>query len=103
MQQTENRKDWACNSRENDWTCNFHENDWICDFRENDWICNLHELDCSDEMIMQVISLVKNHDMEKAAELLRRHKRILLDQLHHSENRVDLLDFLLYQLRKAKN
>lgn len=69
----------------------------------NDWICNLHELNCSDEMISQIVNLVQANDMDRACELLRQHKRVLLDELHNSENKVDLLDFLLYQMKKAKN
>ena len=69
----------------------------------NDWIRNLHELGCSDEMTMQIVNLVQANDMNRATELLRQYKRVLLDELHNSENKVDLLDFLLYQLRKAKN
>ena len=68
----------------------------------NDWIRNLHELGCNDEMTMQIVNLVQANDMERVTELLRRHKKVLLDELHDSENKVDLLDFLLYQLKKAK-
>lgn len=68
----------------------------------NDWIRNLHELGCNDEMTMQIVNLVQANDMDRVTELLRRHKRVLLDELHDSENKVDLLDFLLYQLKKAK-
>lgn len=68
----------------------------------NDWLCNLQELECSDEMTMQIVDFVQNNDVNKAAELLRRHKRVLLDELHNAENKVDLLDFLLYQLKKQK-
>ena len=68
-----------------------------------DWIRDLHELGCGDEVTMQIVNLVQANDMDRAAELLRQHKRILLDELHNSENKVDLLDFLLYQLKKAKN
>ncbi|MCM1159921.1 MAG: hypothetical protein NC412_01750 [Roseburia sp.] len=68
----------------------------------NDWLCNLRELGCSDEMTMQIVDFVQNNDVNKATELLRRHKRVLLDELHNAENKVDLLDFLLYQLKKQK-
>lgn len=68
----------------------------------NDWLCNLQELECSDEMTMQIVDFVQNNDANKAAELLRRHKRVLLKELHNAENKVDLLDFLLYQLKKQK-
>lgn len=68
----------------------------------NDWIRNLHELGCSEEMTMQIVNLVQADDRNRATELLWRHKRVLLDELHNWENKVDLLDFLLYQLRKTK-
>lgn len=68
----------------------------------DDWIRNLRELGCSDEVTMQIVNLVQANDMDRATELLRRHKRVLLDELHTSENKVDLLDFLLYQLKKTK-
>ena len=69
----------------------------------NDWLRNLHELGCSDEMARQIVTLVQGNDGNRAAELLRRHRRVLLDELHNSQNKVDLLDFLLFQLKKAKN
>lgn len=68
----------------------------------NDWIRNLYELGCNNEMTMQIVKLVQANDMDKATELLWRYKKVLLDELHNSENKVDLLDFLLYQLKKAK-
>ena len=69
----------------------------------NDWIRNLNELGCSNEMTIEIANFVKTNNMDDAAKLLRQHKRLLLDELHKSENKVDLLDFLLYQLKKAKN
>ncbi|MBD5544539.1 MAG: hypothetical protein HDR01_09930 [Lachnospiraceae bacterium] len=68
----------------------------------NEWIRHLHELGCNDEMTMQIVNLVQANDIDRVTELLRQHKRVLLDELHDSENKVDLLDFLLYQLKKAK-
>lgn len=69
----------------------------------DDWIRNLHVLGCSEETTMRIVSLVQANDMERATELLRRHKSALLDELHDSENKVDILDFLLYQLKKANS
>lgn len=68
----------------------------------DDWVRNLHELGCSEEITMQIVNYVQVNDMNGVTELLRRHKKILLEELHNSENKVDLLDFLLYQLKKAK-
>lgn len=66
-----------------------------------DWIYSLKELDCGKEWTAQVVEAVGTHRTDLASELLRRQKRILLEQLHESERRVDLADFLLYRLKKG--
>ena len=69
---------------------------------KNDWIRSLHELGFNDEITMRIVNLVQADDAEQAAELLRRQKKGLLEELHNSENKVDLLDFLIYQLKKER-
>ena len=66
----------------------------------NDWMHNLKELDCDDQMAAQVIEAVTTGNTDLASTLLRRQKRTLLEALHLSEKKVDLADFLLYQLKK---
>lgn len=68
----------------------------------DDWIRSLYEVGFSHDMTVQIVSLVQDNDVDKATELLRRHKRGLLEELHNSENKVDLLDFLLYQLKDCQ-
>ncbi|MCM1185135.1 MAG: hypothetical protein NC251_02375 [Lachnoclostridium sp.] len=68
----------------------------------NDWMHSLHELGFNDEITMQIVNLVQADDAEQAEELLRRQKKGLLEELHNSENKVDLLDFLIYQLKKER-
>lgn len=68
----------------------------------NDWMCSLRELGFNDEITLQIVNLVQADDTERAAELLRRQKKGLLEELHNSENKVDLLDFLIYQLKKCE-
>ncbi|MCM1326494.1 MAG: hypothetical protein NC094_04710 [Bacteroidales bacterium] len=67
----------------------------------NDWMHSLRELGFNDEITLQIVNLVQADDTERAAELLRQQKKGLLEELHNSENKVDLLDFLLYQLKKC--
>ena len=54
-----------------------------------DYQNSLRELGCSAELTDAVM------------QLLRRHKHLLLAELHRTEQKVDLLDFLLYQLKNA--
>lgn len=61
----------------------------------------LQELGCSAELTAGVIHLLRSGDTPNAFLLLRRHKRLLLAELHRAERKVDLLDFLLYQLKNA--
>lgn len=68
----------------------------------NDWMRNLHELGFNDEAAIRIVSLIQADDTKQAAELLGRQKKGLLEELHHSENKVDLLDFLIYQLKKER-
>lgn len=70
--------------------------------RPEDWADSLHELDCDEELAGQIVRLVEAREYERAAELLRRHKRTLLTELHCCESKVDLADFLLYQLKQAR-
>ena len=65
-----------------------------------DYQNSLRELGCSTELTVAVMQLLRSGDTKNAA-LLRRHKHLLLAELHRTEQKVDLLDFLLYQLKNA--
>ena len=64
-----------------------------------DYQNSLRELGCSAELTDAVMQLLRSGDTQ--ALLLRRHKHLLLAELHRTEQKVDLLDFLLYQLKNA--
>ena len=66
-----------------------------------DWTRHLRELECDEEMTLQFLDAVNTQNADLAASLLRRRKRTLLESLHASEKKVDLADFLLYQLKKS--
>ena len=68
-----------------------------------DYQNSLRELGCSAELTDTVMQLLRSGDTQNAALLLRRHKHkhLLLAELHRTEQKVDLLDFLLYQLKNA--
>lgn len=66
-----------------------------------DYQNSLRELGCSTELADTVMQLLRSGDTQNAALLLRRHKHLLLVELHRTEQKVDLLDFLLYQLKNT--
>ncbi len=69
----------------------------------DEWIRSLRQLGCSEELTAQIARQLEACQLDKASELLRRHKIQLLNELHNSEQKVDLLDFLLYQIKKLQN
>ena len=50
-------------------------------------------------MANEIMNLLQSGQTESAAALLRRHKTQLLAELHAAGEKIDLLDFLLYQLK----
>ena len=66
-----------------------------------DYQNSLRELGCSTELTVAVMQLLRSGDTQNAALLLRRHKHLLLAELHRTDQKVDLLDFLLYQLKNT--
>ena len=69
----------------------------------DDWENSLCELGCAREMKTQLMEMLQEQNLEGVFLILRRYKRTLLEELHASEKRVDLLDFLLYELKLQKN
>lgn len=67
-----------------------------------DLIQRLCELGCDKKQAEQITKFVQSGDNETAHLLLRRHRKLLMEDLHKSERRVDDLDFLLYQISKNK-
>lgn len=65
-----------------------------------EWNAALQELGFRPEETAQIIKLLESGQADQAVLLLRRRKKVLLDGLHSSEKKIDLLDFLLYQLKK---
>lgn len=66
-----------------------------------DYQNSLRELGRSAELTDTVMQLLRSGDTQNAVLLLRHHKHLLLTELHRTEQKVDLLDFLLYQLKNA--
>lgn len=67
-----------------------------------DFESSLYETGCSTQETAEFIKLLQSGKHQNAALLLRRHKQLLLAELHRTEHKIDLLDFLLYQLKNAE-
>lgn len=68
-----------------------------------DFNASLHELGLNSKTIAEITTLLQNGDTATAAIILRHYKQQLLSNLHKAGQKVDLLDFLLYQIKNFKN
>lgn len=62
----------------------------------------LIDIDCTDEQITVVLDLLKCREEYRIEKILRKRKKVLLELLHDTERKVDLADYLIYQLRKNR-
>ncbi|PWM78297.1 MAG: hypothetical protein DBY32_06355 [Phascolarctobacterium sp.] len=65
----------------------------------SDYARELQELGCTGETAAEILNLLRQNQYEAASALLKRHKQQLLAELHNAGQKVDLLDFLLYQIK----
>ncbi len=63
---------------------------------------NLKDAGCTSEMVERFMELQDRNDKEQQFRLLSNHRKHLLEKLHRDEKRIDCLDYLLYQMEKAK-
>lgn len=65
-----------------------------------DYQNSLRELGCSAELTDTVMQLLRSGDTKNAALLLRRHKHLLLAELHRTEQKVDPAGFFALPAKK---
>ena len=65
-----------------------------------DWTRDLRRLGCGPELTARILQAIERQDPQSAAALLRQRRQDLLEELHRAGDRVDLLDFLLYTLKR---
>lgn len=63
-------------------------------------IQNLEDAGCDRETAERFITLEGTGDTQEQLKLLSIHRKRLLDRIHSEENRIDCLDYLVYQLQK---
>ena len=63
---------------------------------------NLEDAGCDAKTVEQFLALLEGDNTAEQLALLSRHRKRLLDDLHREERRIDCLDYLVYQIQKAK-
>lgn len=64
---------------------------------------NLKDAGCAPEMVKQFFALAeRGADRERMA-LLKKHRAELLDEVHAGQDRIECLDYLIYQIQKRQN
>ena len=63
---------------------------------------NLVDAGCGPEIVRQCMALARKQDQAELMRVLSRHRRTLLDTFHQSEKQIDCLDYLVYEMQKAK-
>lgn len=58
---------------------------------------------CSREKITDICRLYDAEQMQEVMRMLRKHRCLLMNELHKSQEKVDCLDYLVRQLDKSKD
>ena len=63
---------------------------------------NLKDAGCNAEMIARFFELHNTGNRHEQLQLVFSHREDLLQKLHKSQNRLDCLDYLIYDIKKHK-
>lgn len=63
---------------------------------------NLQDAGCDECMIQKCIRYAEQERTKDVLCLLRKHKSVLLEKIHNSQDELDCLDFLIFQLKKSE-
>ena len=66
-------------------------------------IQNLKDAGCGNEMIERFMELGAEGNIREQFDLLARHRRRLLERVHAEEEKINCLDYLVYQMQKKKS
>ncbi len=70
------------------------------EYKEEDIIQNLKDSGCGAETIEAFVENLHQEKYSEGLKLLAAHRRILLDELHKEQKRIDCLDYLVYKMKK---
>lgn len=63
---------------------------------------NLRDAGCDEACICEFMEDMNQNKEAEGMKVLHRHRSKLLDAMHREQKRIDCLDYLIYQMRKAK-
>ena len=72
-----------------------------CD-SEKTVIQNLRDAGCDEQTIAAYLDCIMNGRETESLRLLKKQRSLLLDAVHREERKIDCLDYLMYQMQKAK-
>lgn len=61
---------------------------------------NLLDAGCENETIAAIMEDFREEKISEGLKLLAVHRRLLLDNLHKEQKRIDCLDYLVYKMKK---
>lgn len=61
---------------------------------------NLQDAGCDNETIKEFFELLSKNEMDKIFKLLAKYRETLLKTLHDNQKEIDILDYLILDLRK---
>lgn len=70
------------------------------DLKEESIIQNLRDSGCGEDFIKAFVEALRGQKISEGLKLLEAHRRVLLDELHKEQKRIDCLDYLVYKMRK---
>ena len=68
--------------------------------RKKSLIQNLKDTGCDEKIVNEFIFLLNNNQTDKIFILLSNYRKSLLELLHKNQKEIDILDFLINDLRK---
>lgn len=60
---------------------------------------NLKDAGCNPEILQQCMALALDRNISELLNLLAKHRKHLLDQVHIHHKEIDCLDYLIYSLK----
>lgn len=67
---------------------------------EKEIVQNLIDAGCEQNLIAEFIEFFRQKNISKDLKLLAAHRRLLLDNIHREQKRIDCLDYLVYKMTK---
>lgn len=74
----------------------------MCENEFSQVIQNLKDADCDSQTIEQFMEDLQKGKEASGLKRLAEHRKKLLDSLHKEQKCIDCLDYLVYQIKKAK-